>query len=81
MFYSRRYGFVGDGVQGSDDPVLLLNLFLEYDLPVDGLRVGAGAFDILDADYRYHQAYDGGHAPVPAPGRDFLARIAYDHPF
>lgn len=39
------------------------------DLLVDGSRLQLNAHDLLDAAPAYAQPYDGGHAPLPAPGR------------
>ncbi len=79
---SKRYALEGDGTGGvvlvDNKPVALLNLYLSYtDLWLDGLEVGAGVYDILDADYSFIQPFDGGHPPLPAPAREVVARIAY----
>lgn len=62
-------------------PRLLVNLFLNYK-PVKGLTVGAGIFDLLDQKYTFIQPYSNaltpGHAPLPAPPREFVFRISYD---
>lgn len=79
---SKRYALVGDGAGGvmltERDPLALVNIYASYrDLGVKGLEVGAGVFNILDADYDFIQPYDGGHPPLPAPSREVVARIAY----
>jgi hypothetical protein len=46
---------------------------------VPGLELGAGVYDIADQRYEYLQPYNGGHAPLPGPGRELVFRIAYEH--
>ncbi len=86
-FLSRRYGqWSGDG-QGNGigdlGPALyLVNLYVMYqDLGVKGLDLGAGVYDLLDQQYTYLQPYQSGHAPLPGPSREVLARLAYALPF
>lgn len=60
----------------------LLNVFVKYDTPVKGLTVGLGVFDLLDSQFNFIQPYSNattpGHAPLPAPPREFVLRIHYD---
>jgi len=64
------------------DPKFLLNLFVKYDTPVKGLTVGVGVFDLLDSKFTFIQPYSNaatpGHAPLPAPPREFVFRVSYD---
>lgn len=63
----------------SEGPMLLLNLNLRYrNLGVRGLGLGVGAYNILNAQYNFIQAYSGGEPPLPGPGIEFLARLTYD---
>ncbi len=86
-FLSRRYGqWSGDGEGngiGNLGPALyLLNLYVMYkDLGLKGLDLGAGVFDLLNENYTYLQPYQSGHAPLPGPSREILARLAYALPF
>lgn len=61
----------------------LVNFFLNY-TPVKGLTIGAGVFDLLDQKFTFIQPYSNaltpGHAPLPAPPREFVFRISYDLP-
>jgi outer membrane receptor protein involved in Fe transport len=87
VFTSSRSGYTdvdADDTQliGETDPMVLLNLFVSYDfeaLGVPGLRVGAGVFNILDADDVFVQPYDGYRPPLPGPDRELVARISYGH--
>ncbi len=79
---SKRYALTGDGVGGvmltEEKPLALVNAYVSYpDLGAKGLEVGAGVYNILDADYAFIQPYDGGHAPLPGPSREVVARLAY----
>jgi outer membrane receptor for ferrienterochelin and colicin len=86
-FLSRRYGqWSGDGDGngiGNLGPALyLLNFYVMYkDLGVKGLDLGAGVYDLLNETYTYLQPYQSGHAPLPGPSREILARLAYALPF
>jgi len=63
-------------------PKFLVNLFVKYDTPLKGLTVGIGVFDLLDQKYTFIQPYSNaltpGHAPLPAPPREFVFRLSYD---
>ncbi len=57
---------------------LLLNVFFRaQDVGVRGLEVGAGVYNLLGSDLRLAQPYQGGHAPLPALGREFLLKVTY----
>jgi outer membrane receptor for ferrienterochelin and colicin len=88
-YYGSRYGYnsvSADSVPVPQikkfDPFLLLNVFVKYETPVKGLTVGAGVFDLLNSQYTFIQPYSNastpGHAPLPAPPREFVFRINYD---
>ena len=86
-FLSRRYGQwsgdgQGNGVASLGPATYLLNLyFMWQDLGVKGLDLGAGVYDLLNERYTYLQPYQSGHAPLPGPSREILARLAYALPF
>ena len=86
-FRSSTYGYTGVDTAGNYilskfDPVLLANIFLRYnDLIVKGLCLGAGVYDILDQKTLYIEPYNGGHAPLPGPSREFVFRLSYDLQF
>lgn len=69
---------------GTEGPTLarfdtdtLLNLWVVWEPPIPGLEVGAGAYDLLDAQPAWLQPYDGGHAPLPGTGRELLLRVSW----
>jgi outer membrane receptor protein involved in Fe transport len=67
------------GVSQSFGPNTVFNLYLLYkDLLISGFDVGVGAFNLTDDAPPFVQPYDGGHAPLPQLGREYLARISYE---
>nr|WP_228531004.1 MULTISPECIES: TonB-dependent receptor plug domain-containing protein [Myxococcaceae] len=61
---------------------LLVHLFLQrQDAFVKGLDLGLGVYNLLGADFRYVQPYDGGHAPLPGQDRELMVRAGYTLPF
>jgi outer membrane receptor for ferrienterochelin and colicin len=86
VFVSDRHGY--SSVDGSGnaqlsqfDPVLLLNLFVEYkDLYTPGLDLGVGVYNALGSSFAFIQPYNNLHAPLPAMGREFLVRLRYQLP-
>jgi len=42
-----------------------------------GLEFGAGVFDIFNEKDYYVQPYNGLHAPLPGPSREFVVRLGY----
>ncbi|MHB8419221.1 MAG: TonB-dependent receptor plug domain-containing protein [Myxococcales bacterium] len=86
-FLSRRYGQwsgdgAGNGVGSLGPATWLLNLYVLWqDVGVKGLDLGAGVYDLLNEGYAYLQPYQSGHAPLPGPSREILARLAYALPF
>lgn len=86
-YYGSRYGYNSVDTAyvpqiKKFDPFLLLNVFVKYNTPVKGLTVGVGVFDLLNSQYMFIQPYSNvsspGHAPLPAPPREFVFRINYD---
>jgi outer membrane receptor for ferrienterochelin and colicin len=77
---TERRGWLGgpDNVTESEPPAILASVTLFYrDLLLDGLDATLAVHNILDTEYRYIQPYDGGHAPLPTPGREVFARLSY----
>ncbi len=79
----ERRGWLGapNGAVGVTPPVVLATVALYVrDLGLPGLDGTVAVHNILDTDYRALQPFDGGHAPLPMPGREVLARlIPNDH--
>ena len=81
-WYGKRWAYtsvdtLGEAVQEQLDPVVLINLFFWYNTPLKGLTVGAGVYDLLDQRFKFLQPYNGYHAPLPGPSREFLFRLQY----
>lgn len=84
VFVGDRYGFdrvnpdTGEPEVSRHDPELVANLYLLYrDAFWKGVDVGLGVFDLFGANHEFIQPYNGGHAPLPGPGREYLLRISY----
>ncbi|MDQ3264814.1 MAG: TonB-dependent receptor [Myxococcota bacterium] len=85
IVHSERFGYApgaGGWALQSFPPSLLLNLFASWrDLGVRGLDVSVGVHDLLNHGTRFVQPYDGGHAPLPGPGRELVGRVSYAYRF
>lgn len=82
-FYGTRYGYATvdtlyNPVLKKFDPTTLINVFIRYKTPVKGLVFGIGVYDLLNQKFQFIQPYNGGHAPLPAPSREYVFRISYD---
>ena len=85
-YYDKRwhvsgYDSIGNTLFSQSDPIVLLNCFLQFSFPDKGLNIGIGAFDILNNKFTFIQPYDGGHAPLPGPSREFTLRLQYQFNF
>ena len=79
VIYGPRYGYTATDMVERMPALGLVNVYASYrDLGVKGLELGAGVYDIADQHIKYLQPYNGGHAPLPGPGREVIARIAYE---
>ncbi|MDY6951150.1 MAG: TonB-dependent receptor [Thermodesulfobacteriota bacterium] len=82
-YFGKRYGYVydrstGDAAVEAFDPTFICNVnFRLKNVFRQGLEIDFGAKDLFDAGYEYIQAYDAGHAPLPAPSRALYLRVAY----
>lgn len=77
---SERRGWLGalNGAVEVAPPAVLASVALYVrDLGLPGLDATVAVHNLLDTDYRALQPYDGGHAPLPMPGRELLARLSY----
>ncbi len=81
VWYGKRYGYTDVDDEGTQliKPVsseLLANLYLAYQR--NRFTLGVGVFDLLQSNYEFIQPYDGYHAPLPGPSREFLLKLGYD---
>jgi outer membrane receptor for ferrienterochelin and colicins len=83
IFTSQRYGYASQDADGNPvlkrfGPEVVLNVFLLYrNLFIKGLDAGVGVYDILGANHEFIQPYNGGHAPLPGIGREFISKLTY----
>ena len=87
-YLGKRYAYTTydpasfDVVLKEMDAIMLLNVFINYrDLGVEGLNLGIGAYNLLNADYDYIQPYNGWHAPYPGKGMEFIIKLSYNFKF
>jgi outer membrane receptor for ferrienterochelin and colicin len=89
-YFGARYGAIHGVLDPTDstgstilgviekvDPVTLINLFVNFK-PVKGVSIGLGVYDLLDQKFMYLQAYNSGHAPLPASTREFIIKAQFD---
>ena len=81
----KRYAYTtyddveDDVVLNEMNPLTMLNIFINYrNILVDGLNIGVGAYNILNADYDFIQPYNGWHAPYPGKGTEFIFKLSYN---
>jgi outer membrane receptor for ferrienterochelin and colicin len=84
-FYGKRWAVTGldstgNSIYSETENKTLINIFINYQTPVKGLSVGTGVYDALNQKFTFIQPYDGGHAPLPGPSREFILRIQYQMP-
>lgn len=78
VYYNERYGYYAAGKTKRFGDILLLNLYLSFkNIFKEGMELGIGAYDIFNSAYSYLQPYNGGHAPLPGPSREFRTRLSY----
>ncbi len=83
LAYGKRYGFASVDASGvpivrTFPPLMLVNAFVLYrNAFLHGLDLGVGAYDIFNQQFEFIQPYDGGHAPLPGPGRELTIRASY----
>ncbi len=85
IFVSDRYGYdhidpaTNQSVIKRYDPELVANIYLLYKNAFrKGVNVGCGIYDLLDTTHTFIQPYNGGHAPLPGSGREYLLRVSYE---
>lgn len=83
-YIGHRYGYsgvdsIGESVVEKFKPALLANVFVTVkNFGIKGLSLGVGCYDILDSKYKFIQPYNGYHAPLPGPSREFVVKITYE---
>lgn len=58
-------------------PTTLVNLFVNYTTPIKGLEVGLGGYNLLNENYKFIQAYNGGHNPLSGECREVMLTLKY----
>lgn len=86
LLIGERYGYASYDGEGNPilerfAPLFLLNLNLQYKDVLPGLSLGLAGHNLLDAENSFIQAYNGGSAPVPGPGRMFVLQASFDLQF
>lgn len=84
MIYGPSYGYIAGDADGNPmveraTAAALINLYLLYSNAfVRGLDIGAGVYNLADQRYDSLEAYTGGHARMPPPGRELVLRVAHE---
>lgn len=84
VFMSQRYGYDSVDANGVSvirkfSPKALANLYFLYrNAFVKGLDIGAGVYDIFNQSPPFLQPYDGYHAPLPGPSREYVLKMTYN---
>lgn len=82
-YYGKRWAYTSIDTTGVSvieqiDPTILINMFLHYRTPVNGLSIGLGVYDLLNQKFTFIQPYNGYHAPLPGPSREFVFKLSYN---
>lgn len=82
----ERFGYATADEEGVPQlqrfsPILLVNLNLQYRNLLPGLTLGLSTSNLLNEENLFIQAYNGGGAPTPGPGREFTVKASYDLKF
>ena len=80
VWLGERYAYAWDAAAGANqlaklDSDLLLGLNLAFYR--NGFTAALGVQDASDRRVPYIQPYDGGHSPLPGPGREIVAKLRY----
>jgi hypothetical protein len=76
---SARYAYRDAGAPVALPGAALFNVFASWrDAFTPGLEIGVGLYDLLGAGVTYPQPYAAGHAPLPGPGREILAKLSWE---
>jgi outer membrane receptor for ferrienterochelin and colicin len=85
IYFSKQYGYnsysetTDDVIIAEFEPIILTNIIFNFNnLFVKGLNLGIGVYNILDADFKYIQAYNGWHSPLPGQSREFIIKLNYN---
>lgn len=84
-FLGKRYGYdhldqiTGEPSLSEFNPIALIDLFVYFpDFIIKGLNAGVGIYNLTNERFLFIQPYNGGHAPMPGMGREFILKIGYD---
>jgi outer membrane cobalamin receptor len=78
VYYADRRGYYAAGLRRRYNDLVVANLNLVLRNLLNGrLELNLGVFDIFNSGYAYLQPYDGGHAQLPGPSREFRTRLSY----
>jgi outer membrane cobalamin receptor len=85
IYYTgKQYGAVAFDVDDTPiiskiDPLTNFNLFLNANnVLAKNLTLGIGVFDAFNDGRLFVQPYNGGMAPMPGIGREFVVKLSYD---
>ena len=81
-YYGNRSAYTSLDTSGTSvieelSPVTLVNIFIRY-TPVKGVSIGLGVYDLLDQKFAFVQPYNGYHAPLHGPSREFILKAQFD---
>ena len=88
LFKGPRYGITGyDDVNGKTfyqkfEPVYTFNLMLNLrNVFIKNISLSAGVKNLFNANDNIIQPYNGLHAPLPGPSRQYVLKLSYNIPF
>lgn len=83
VFLSSRYAYTAADANGNSiiselEPTTLVNLFFRHrHFLARNLELGIGFYDLFNEQYQFAQPYNGGHPPLPGPGREIDLKLTY----
>ncbi len=83
QYYSKITG-IKSGGRDKQDPLLMLDVTMNYSSPKSPIEVHTGIYNILNHNFKYFQAYNnpnnssmGINNPVPGGGRELFLKIIF----
>lgn len=80
---SSRYGYAtaddtgGPIIQELESNTLVNVFFRHRHFLTRNLELGIGFYDLFNEQYQFVQPYNGGHLPLPGPGREIDLKLTY----